>query len=428
MSRSLFGFHGRSGRADLWLALCAALALKLALGQIVIRDLAPGAQAGVAAMVAIVVWVCAAAGARRLHDLGKPASLLLAGFAAIVLGAIGLATSSPISSIILLAAAVPLGAWSLWLLAGMLSAPGQSAANVYGSAPDARTASVPEVAPALAIARGGDVGSAGAIPENHWLPGLNREPGSAAAGRERRVFDNGRPDGLPDRRSGRFVTHAATPAPARRSDIDVVVPTYSGGDRRTRDTGPPAGQPDRRGRAPKIVSAPADARSAPYAGPERRTRSGGPPPGNPERRARPQGSARPDRAALLDSGIAIPQATSSADSRAAYSGPERRTQNAEPPQVQPDRRSRGAAQPSPILPKAVTATTAIAASSIPAPAKAAASVMPAAAPVPSPFDAPPVAVGQIYVGPERRVSNRGRPAPEPERRKSASGFGRRTTD
>ncbi|MBX9925130.1 MAG: DUF805 domain-containing protein, partial [Hyphomicrobiaceae bacterium] len=297
MSRSLFSFHGRSGRADLWLTLCAALALKLALGQIVIRDLAPGAQAGVAAMVAIVVWVCAAAGARRLHDLGKPASLLLAGFAAIVLGAIGLATSSQISSIILLAAAVPLGSWSLWLLAGMLSAPGQPAANAYGPALDAGNTPVPAVAPALAVARGGDVGSAGAIPANHWLPGLNREPGPAATGRERRVFDNGRPDGLPDRRDGRLVTHAAPPAPAYVPDIDFAGRTYGGPDRRARDAGPPAGQPDRRSRAPKIVSAPANATSAaPYAGPERRTRSGGPPPGKAERRARPQGTARPDRA------------------------------------------------------------------------------------------------------------------------------------
>ncbi|MBX9926179.1 MAG: hypothetical protein K2Y05_07455, partial [Hyphomicrobiaceae bacterium] len=125
---------------------------------------------------------------------------------------------------------------------------------------------------------------------------------------------------------------------------------------------------------------------------------------------------------------AAPQATSSVDSRAAYSGPERRTRNAEPPQGQSDRRSRGAAQPSPDLPVQVTATPANAVSSIPAPAKAAAAVKPAAEPVPSPFDAPPIAVGQIYVGPERRVSNRGRPAPEPERRKPASGFGRRTSD
>ncbi len=400
----LFRFQGRSGRVDLWLALAAAGAFKLALGHVDIRDLALNAQVAVAISAIVLVLIGLAAGARRLHDLGKPAALLLPGLAALVLALIGLATSSPGGSIVLLAAAVPLGAWSLWLLAEMLSAPGQSAANAFGPALAAVTIAVGDPSlPALASGHSADVSLVDAGRGDGWSPTLSFDPLPATVGRERRLSDSGRPDGLPNRRGARLVSPGdSADAPAR---------TASGGAKvAARGSASRASQPHRSAQS----SGAAQSTTSAYAGPDRRSRDAGPPVGTTDRRNR-------NRPSTI---IAPAAARQLGDDRRQIA--DRRGQAGSLPPGEPARVPKDTDLMERV-PQDRVLTDRAPTDRRREPQAAAGAVGPArpapspATPTPSPFDAPPAAMSQIYVGPERRVRDTGPRPKEIDRRSAKNG-------
>jgi len=152
----LFGLEGRIGRLA-FLAACAFAGAASMLAQSLLllavglpetysslEDLqalqaAPAAMAGLFALHSIGSWIGFAAGAKRLHDLGRPAGvqillLLALTFAVFATGAALLFDSSAgvVAACVLLAA---VSAYTLWIVAQLFLRPGEPRANRFGAPP-----------------------------------------------------------------------------------------------------------------------------------------------------------------------------------------------------------------------------------------------------------------------------------------------------
>lgn len=140
----LFSFRGRIGRmtfavGGLPVTLGIGLAIGIALNLGTTGGPAVGPMQGAAfVLAAAAVWISAALGAKRLHDLGKSGWMVIAIPAGPPLFLFGMAVAFKYSVLGLagMAAGFALSVWSIWLAVQMSYFPGNPFDNDYGPPPN----------------------------------------------------------------------------------------------------------------------------------------------------------------------------------------------------------------------------------------------------------------------------------------------------